>query len=135
MPQTFFLDRPSRWHALHPLTKSVVALALIATAFSVRWFFIPIALFLLVVLPLAVWAQIWRELIRTTFLVILPVAISLALVQGFFYPARQDVIFQIGPFALKSEGLEYAFVTSTRLMVVAGAGLLWSIAPIPPTWR
>lgn len=124
MPQTFFLDRASPWHALHPLTKLAVALALIVTAFSVRWFFVSIALFVLVVIPIAFWARIGRELLRTTFFVILPLAISLALVQGFFYPGATDVIFQIGPFALKREGLEFAFVTATRLTVVAGAGLL-----------
>lgn len=99
-------------------------MAIIVTAFSVRWFYISIALFVLVILPIAVWAQIWRELLRTSFFVILPIAISLVLVQGFFYPGATDVIFQIGPFALKREGLEFAFVTASRLFVVAGAGLL-----------
>lgn len=124
MPQTFFLDHATRWHALHPLTKLAVALALIVTAFSVRSFFVPIALFVFIILPLAFWARIWRELIRTTFFVLLPIAVSLFLVQGFFFPGAQDVILQIGPFALKREGLEFAFVIVTRLMVVAGAGLL-----------
>lgn len=124
MSQTFFLDRTTRWHSLHPLTKLTVALALIVTAFSVRWFFISIALFVLVILPIAVWAQIWREVLRASFFVILPIAISLTLVQGFFYPGATDVIFQIGPFALKREGLEFAFITASRLFVVAGAGLL-----------
>lgn len=124
MNQTFFLDRSSGWHALHPLTKLAVALALVVAAFSVRWFFISIALFVFVVLPIAVWGKIWRELLRTTFTVILPLAISLALVQGFFFPGAQNVLWQIGPFALKREGLEFAFVTGTRLMVIAGAGLL-----------
>jgi energy-coupling factor transport system permease protein len=122
--QSFYLDRASSWHALHPFTKLTVAFALIVTAFSVRWFFGSIALFVLVVLPIAAWGKILPELLRATFTVILPLAISLTLVQGFFYPGAQTVIFQIGPFALKQEGLEFAFVTATRLMVIAGAGLL-----------
>lgn len=124
MNQTFFLDRASGWHALHPLTKLAIALALLVTAFSVRWFYISVALFVFVVLPIAVWGKIWREVLRTTFTVILPLAISLALVQGFFLPGAQDVLWQLGPFALKREGLEFAFVTGTRLMMIAGAGLL-----------
>lgn len=124
MNQTFYIDRSSDWHALHPLTKLAVALTLIVTAFSVRWFYISIALFVFVVLPLAVWGKIWREVLRTTVTVILPLAISLALVQGFFFPGAQDVLWQLGPFALKREGLEFAFVTGTRLLMVAGAGLL-----------
>lgn len=131
MPQTFFLDRATHWHRLHPLTKLAVALAIIVTAFSVRWVFGSIALYLLVILPIAVWAQIWRELLRTSFFVILPIAISLALVQGFFYPGATDVLVQIGPFALKREGLEFAFITASRLFVVAGAGLLVLYATHP----
>ena len=131
MNQTFFLDRASGWHALHPLTKLAVALAIVVTAFSVRWMFISVALFVLVVMPLALWGKIWREVLRTTFTIVLPLALSLALVQGFFYPGAQDVLWQIGPFALKREGLEFAFVTATRLIAIAGAGLLVLYATHP----
>lgn len=64
-------------------------------------------------------------------MLILPLALSLVLVQGFFYPGAQNVIFQFGPFALKREGLEFAFVTGTRLMVIASAGLLVVYATHP----
>lgn len=92
---------------------------------------VSVALFVLVILPLAVWGKIWREVLRATFMVVLPLAVSLALVQGFFYPGAQDVLAQIGPFALKREGLEFAFVTATRLMAIAGAGLLVVYATHP----
>lgn len=131
MNQSFFLDRTSGWHALHPLSKLAIAFAIILTAFSVRWEFISVALFVLVVIPLAVWAKIWREVLRTTFFVILPLAISLALVQGFFYPGAHNVLWQIGPLALKWEGLEFAFVTGTRLLVIASTGLLVVYATHP----
>ena len=131
MNQSFFLDRASGWHALHPLTKLAVALAIAVTVFCVRWNYISVALFVFIILPIAVWAKIWREVLRTTFTVILPLAISLVLVQGFFYPGATDVIWQIGPFSLKREGLEFAFVTATRLMVIAGAGLLVVYATHP----
>lgn len=131
MNQSFFLDRDSGWHKLHPLTKLTIALTIIVTAFSVRWFFLSIALFVLVVIPLSVWGKIWREVLRATFTIIMPLAISLILVQGFFYPGAQDVLWQIGPFALKREGLEFAFVTGTRLLVIASAGLLVVYATHP----
>jgi|SRR5581483_4932318 energy-coupling factor transport system permease protein len=131
MNQSFFLDRASGWHALHPLTKLAVAFAILVTAFSVRWMFISVALFVLVIVPLALWGKIWREVLHTTFTIILPLALSLALVQGFFYPGARDVMWQAGPFALKREGLEFAFVTGTRLLVIAGAGLLVVYATHP----
>lgn len=105
--------------------------AIIVTAFGVRWMWVSVALFVLVILPLAAWGKMWREVLRATFTVVLPLAVSLALVQGFFYPGAQDVLAQIGPFALKREGLEFAFVTATRLMVIAGAGLLVVYATHP----
>lgn len=131
MNQSFFLDRGSRWHALYPLTKLTLALALIVTAFSVRWTFISIALFVLVIVPIAFYGKIWREVLRTTVTVILPLAISLSLVQGFFYPGAHDVLFQIGPLALKREGLVFAFETGTRLLLIAGAGLVVVYATHP----
>ncbi len=124
MNQTFFLPRNSGWHALHPLTKLAFAFLLIVTAFSVRWFFGSAVIFLFVILPLAAWSKILPQVLRTTFTVVLPLAISLALVQGFFFPGARTVLLQIGPFALKQEGLEFAFVTATRLLVIASAGLL-----------
>jgi energy-coupling factor transport system permease protein len=129
--QSFFKERDTRWHRLYPLTRLAVALALIVTAFSVRWEFISVALFVLVILPLALWARIAREVLRASLFLVLPLAVSLALVQGFFYPGAQDTVWQLGPLALKREGLEFAFVTATRLFVIAGAGLLVVYATHP----
>lgn len=84
----------------------------------------PIALFVLVIIPIAAWAQFAPHLLRTVLLLILPIAVSLALVQGLFYPGAASVLVQFGPIALKTEGLVFAFVTATRLLVIAGAGLL-----------
>ncbi|MBI4672540.1 MAG: energy-coupling factor transporter transmembrane protein EcfT [Chloroflexi bacterium] len=131
MHESFYLNRSSGWHALHPLTKLAAALAILVTAFSVRWMFVSVALFVLVVLPLAGYGRIWREVLHATFTIILPLAVSLALVQGFFYPGAQEVLWQMGPFALKREGLEFAFVTGTRLVVIASVGLLVVYATHP----
>lgn len=106
-------------------------LAIIVASFSVRWNFVSVALFVFVILPLAVWGKLWRELLRTTFTIILPLAVSLALVQGFFFPGAREVILEIGPLALKREGLEFAFVIGTRLIVIASAGLLVVYATHP----
>lgn len=132
MVQTFYLERASAWHALHPYTKLAIALALIVCAFAVRWTFMPVALFVLLILPLAAWAQIGAPLLRTSVLIVLPLAVSLALLQGLFYPGAVNVLLQIGPLALKAEGLRFAFITATRILVIAGAGLL-VVYSTPPT--
>src|SRR5438552_675419 len=76
-------------------------------------------------------ANLGCEVVRTTFTIILPLAVSLSLVQGFFYPGAHDVLWQIGPLALKREGLEFAFTTGTRLLLIAGAGLIVVYATHP----
>jgi energy-coupling factor transport system permease protein len=111
-------------NAPHPSTKLTLAFALVVTALAARWILMPIALFLLVVLPLAAWGRLARKLLWTTFVVILPFAISLGLVQGLFYPGAENVVLRLGPLSLKSEGLLFAFVTATRILVLVGAGLL-----------
>ena len=92
--------------------------------FSARWPHLPVALFVFVILPLAIWGQLSRELGRTTLTVIFPFALSIAFVQGFFYPGATHVIFHFGPFALKEEGLLFAYGTLGKILVLAGAGLL-----------
>lgn len=92
--------------------------------FSARWPHLPVALFVFLILPLAVWGQLLRELGRTTLAVIFPFALSITLVQGFFYPGATHVIFSLGPFALKEEGLLFAYGTLGKILLLAGAGLL-----------
>lgn len=108
-----------------------MALALIVLAFGVRWAWAPIALFVFVILPLAVIGKIGREVLRTSIVVTLPLAISLGLVQGLFFPGAETSILSIGTLSLKAEGLQFAFVTATRLLVIAGAVLLIMFATHP----
>ncbi len=106
------------------MTKLTLAFALVVIALAARWILMPIALFLLVILPLAAWGRVLRKLSRTTIAVILPFAISLGLVQGLFYPGAENILLRLGPLSLKSAGLLFAFVTATRILVIAGAALL-----------
>lgn len=131
MAQTFFIERTSGLHSLNPLTKLTITLALVVTAFAARWMFAPIALFVIVILPIAAWGKIAPQIIRTTVTIVIPFAVSLAIIQGLFYPGAQTVLVQIGPFSLKAEGLQFAFITTTRIMVIAGAGLLVLYSTIP----
>jgi energy-coupling factor transport system permease protein len=85
---------------------------------------LPIALFVFLILPLATWGKIARELVRVTVTVVLPFAISVALVQGLFFPGATRVVFAVGPLAVKEEGLLFAYSTAGRILLLAGAGLL-----------
>jgi energy-coupling factor transport system permease protein len=124
LARSFFLPRASGLHALYPLTKLVLVLAIVLVGFLARSVYGPIALFLFLILPLAAWGKIAPDLIRVTLTVILPFVISIALVQGLFYPGATKVVLAFGPLSLKEEGLLFAFGTAGRILLLAGAGLL-----------
>jgi energy-coupling factor transport system permease protein len=124
LARSFFLRRDSGLHALYPLTKLVLVFAIVLVGFLARSVYVPIALFSFLILPLAVWGGIARELFRVTLTVILPFVISIALVQGLFYPGATKIVLVIGPLSLKEEGLHFAFGTAGRILLLAGAGLL-----------
>lgn len=123
-PQTGFLYR------LHPLTKLALVVAAVLIGFAevntetavslVSWGGVVV----LVVLAFLDSPRTAWLLVRTFLTIVLPILISLILVQGFFFPKAQDVIFSIGPLSLKSEGLYFAARIITRLSLVLMATLL-----------
>lgn len=131
MRRSFFLPRDSGLHALHPLTKLMLALCVILIGFLAPWASLPLLLFLFIVLPLSVWGKIARSLIRATLVVAVPFALSITLVQALFYPGATHVLFALGPFAVKAEGLEFAYGTAGRILLLAGAGLLLLLSTAP----
>ncbi len=124
MNRTFFLPRSSELHHLHPLTKLVGVFALLWIGFLAPTFLIPYALFVFVVLPLAAWAQVLPALLRVTFAVVLPFIVSVAVIQGLFFPGASTVVFALGPLSVKQEGLIFALGTGGRILLLAGAVLL-----------
>lgn len=124
LSNSFFLPRSSGLHALHPLTKLVLASGLVVVALAARSGFVPIALFLFLIVPLAAWGKIAHSLVRTSVTIVLPFALSIGLIQGLFFPGATTVLVQVGPLAFKEEGLKFAFLTVPKILVLAGAGLL-----------
>ena len=124
MNKGFYLPRPSALHTLHPLTKLTLVVALLLIGFLARSPQIPIALFLFAILPLAAWGKIALRLAIVTATIILPFGLSIFIVQGLFYPGASAELFRLGPFALKEQGLLFAYGTASRILLLAGAGLL-----------
>jgi energy-coupling factor transport system permease protein len=67
-----------------------------------------------VVLP-ALIGRILGRLLRTALLLTLPIAISVLVVNLFFFPAGRDVLFQVGPITATAEGLGFALETLARI--------------------
>ena len=78
----------------------------------------PIILLLGAVLVPAIGAGVARPLVRTTLLLSLPIAISVVLVNVFFFPGGQTVLFRIGPITATAEGLVFALEILARILAI-----------------
>ncbi len=101
---------------------AALLLALVPWGRDERWLAVPpllvVAQGALVALngraPLLAWG-------RRLFWLMAPIFVSLALVQGLFYPGARTVIWQVGPLSFKREGLLFATLVGGRLLLVVGA--------------
>jgi energy-coupling factor transport system permease protein len=106
------------------LTKLAAAGLTLAATYLVPGALAPLALFLIVVL-LAVVGGVARSILGTVFKLILPIAISLFLIQGILFPpAGATTLTTIGPVRLTYEGLLFAYLISARLLVLSATVLL-----------
>jgi energy-coupling factor transport system permease protein len=81
----------------------------------------PLVLAVVAVLLPAAWAGQLRPVVRASMLLALPLAISAALVNLFFFPGVGTVLFQLGPIRATAEGAVFAFEIVIRVLVIAGA--------------
>lgn len=132
MEQAFsiYAARESRIHRLHPLTKLSLAFFLLVAGLVLPGGWTTYALFGLVVLPLAFWSQVLSELARSAWRVVLPFAISILLVQGLFWPGGTPV-FGLGPLTFKAEGLDFAFSSTGRILLVVCSFLWFALTTRP----
>lgn len=129
-PAGLYLPGEGMLHRLHPLTKFALGLAAFLLAFAdlLPWQGIPIAPWLGIAALILIAALDGRAtllaLLRRAFLILLPLLLSLFLVQGFFFPGADDVLLRVGPFSLKSEGLIFGGIILGRLALILTATLL-----------
>lgn len=83
------------------------------------------------VLAPAVAAGILARLLRTALLLTLPIAISVLIVNLFFFPAGQQVLFGLGPIRATAEGLAFAFETLARIGAISGTITLFYLTTPP----
>jgi energy-coupling factor transport system permease protein len=76
-------------------------------------------------------AGILTRLLRTALLLSLPIAISVLVVNLFFYPAGREVLFQVGPIRATAEGLGFAIETLARIGAISGAVTLFYLTTPP----
>ena len=81
----------------------------------------PAALVLVaVILPAGV-AGVLGRLLRTSLLLSLPIAISVLLINVFFFPGGATLLFSLGPIHASAEGLTFATEVLARILTLSGA--------------
>ena len=127
---SFYLDRKSALHELHPLTKLALGGLFMIGAASLPDITVLLGAFTLLLLPLAAWGKLLLPLLRNSIIVIWPFVLSLALIQGFFN-AGETALFSIGSFTFTQEGLMSGLTVAARLLLALGGTLLLMLSTRP----
>jgi len=118
---SFHVQRDSLIHKLNPLTKITLTLALILVAFTSPWYWTPHLLVLIAIIPLGFIGKVANEFFRTAIRLILPAAGFLFLMQAFFQPLGESVIFKFYFLDVTQESLMFAFRSAMRVFVMVSA--------------
>lgn len=76
-------------------------------------------------------AGVLARLVRTTLIFALPLAASAFLVNVFFFPDGETVLFRIGPAVATAEGLGFALEILARILAIGGAVTLFYLTTPP----
>ena len=126
-----YQPRSSAIHRLHPLTKLTFSFGLIVLALGSGIDWMPLVLYLLVLIPLSIAGGVARPFISTSLRLLLPFAISLFVIQSLFFPEGNTVLARLGPLSIKAEGVRFAFASTVRILLITGALLLTMLTTHP----
>jgi energy-coupling factor transport system permease protein len=124
--------RTSGLHHLHPLTKLLLAISIPIVGLALPGAWPSYLLLFFVVLPLAVWGQVWQRLAQASWNIVWPFAVSVLLIQGLFW-GKGAVLFSLGPLSLKLEGILFAISSVGHIFLVVSSFMLLSLTTRPDT--
>jgi energy-coupling factor transport system permease protein len=128
---SFYAKRESILHRLNPLTKLTLAFSIILVSIFAPWYWTALTLLMLVIVPLSFIGGVWREYFTTAVRVIIPAWIFIFLMQAFFQPMGETVIFKFWFLDVTQESLSFAFRISTRITVMVSAFTLFLLTTSP----
>ncbi|HEY0603621.1 MAG TPA: energy-coupling factor transporter transmembrane component T [Herpetosiphonaceae bacterium] len=126
-----YQPRSSPLHRLHPLTKLTFSFGLIVVALGAGIDWVPLALYLLVLIPLSIVGGVARPFLSISLRLLLPFAISLFVIQSLFFPEGTTILARLGPLSIKAEGVRFAFASTVRILLITGALLLTLLTTHP----
>lgn len=110
-------------HRIHPVTKLVLSVGLVVTAFLMPSFHVPLAL--TVVTFVVAWlAGLHRNILPVILGIGIPLAVSILLIHGMFYPGNETRLVTIGSLpvigsiAFWEEGVAFALLILFRVLVL-----------------
>ena len=127
---SLYIAGDSRLHRLYPITKLLLALALILGGFIFPVPWASYAIFLGIILPISIWGGIWKQMVWAVWKIVLPFAISIFLIQGLFWGSG-TVLFYIGPLSVEKDGIAFAFASVGHILLVIGSFLLLAMTTRP----
>lgn len=131
MPPGIGAPGPTAWHRLDPLTRLVLSAATLVAVITLGGVFCPALIGLLAVVLPAAAARVLPGVARTSFLLALPLAGSVAIVNILFTPGGSEVVAEIGPLRVTSQGIAVAAEVVVRVFVMAGAVTLFYLTTRP----
>ena len=127
---SLYAPRDSGLDRLNPLTKLTLAGFALVVGLSLPTSFGPYAMVLCFILPLALWGKVLIRLLRASWPIILPFALSVFLIQGLFWQGGA-ILAELGPLSLKLEGVRFAFASTGRIICVVTSFLLLAFTTRP----
>jgi len=128
---SFYVKQDSALHQLNPLTKLTLVLGLVLISFTSPWYWTPHLLFLIVIIPLSFLGKVSRPFFRALLRLILPAALFLFLMQAFFQPIGERVIFKFWFLDITAESLLFAFRNAIRIIVMVSSFTLFLLTTHP----
>jgi energy-coupling factor transport system permease protein len=127
---SMYIARESGLHNLHPLTKSLLVLCLLAAGLALPGRWTSYIIFIIFIVPLAVWGKIFRELIRAVSKITWPLALSVLIIQSLFW-GKGTPIFEFWRIAPKEEGILFAFISIGRIILTMSDFILFAMTTRP----
>lgn len=128
---SFHIQRDSLLHRLNPLTKMVLVLTIILISFTFPYYWTPHLLLIIAILPLSLMGKVFREFSVTALRLIIPAAGFLFLMQAFFQPLGETVIFKFYFLDMTMESVMFAFRNSMRIVVMVSSFTIFLLTTHP----
>ena len=128
---SFYAKRDSVLHRLNPLTKLTLVLGLIVLSFVSPWYWTPHLLLFIAIVPLALIGKVSRPFFHAFLQLILPAVTFLFLMQAFFHPIGENVIFQFWFLDITLESLLFALRNAMRITMMVASFTLFLLTTHP----